>query len=298
MYETSNVELRSQTSSVGCRTDTARIEVHVRSSTSSSRRPMVRPCWPSAGSTSRIPCGSTANSSRSAAGCWTRLSTAPMNLRVGAPELLDGRRGVLARRHLGADDEQHAAGAMCATSAASVTGMTGGASMMIQSYFLRSSASSSSYLFEPSSSAGFGGMWPAGSSVRFGTDGRPRGVGERRVADEHVRQSRLLRAAERLVHARPAHVGVDDERLLTGLRERDRQTARDHRLAFVRARARDDERPAALVGRREQDRGAQRPDRFRERRRHAVLRASAPRPPLPSATRPEPCRGTAGRGAP
>ncbi len=42
--------------------------------------------------------------------------------------------------------------------AASVTAITGGASMMIQSNCCRSSSSVSRYLVEPSSSAGFGGM--------------------------------------------------------------------------------------------------------------------------------------------
>ena len=51
-----------------------------------------------------------------------------------------------------------------------VTGMTGGASITTQSYRRFSSAISSLYFGEQSNSTGFGGMCPAASSVRFGTD--------------------------------------------------------------------------------------------------------------------------------
>ena len=82
------------------------------------------------------------------------------------------------------------------------------------------------------------------------------------VANEQVRQARLLRQLEDLVDARTPHVGIHEKRPLPGLCERDREVAREHALAFARTRTRHHDAADALVCRREEHVRAHGPDRL------------------------------------
>ena len=104
--------------------------------------------------------------------------------------------------------------ALCATSAASVTAITGGESMITQSKCSFSDARKSRKRCEPSSSAGFGGIRPAGITHRPAT--LVLRMASLALAFPTSRFDRPGSCAhlEHLVHLRPAHVGVDEQHAL------------------------------------------------------------------------------------
>ena len=118
------------------------------------------------------------------------------------------------------------------------------------------------------------------------------------VADQHVRQPGLLRAAEDLVHARPAHVGVDQQHALAGLRER--RSPGCSRPCVLPSPGpvlvtTSDREPSSRG--REQHVGADARGTPRRSSRGTPLLMSGCGPATPSRRAPASCRGTAARGA-
>ena len=59
---------------------------------------------------------------------------------------------------------------------------------------------------------------------------------------QHTRQALFIRALEDLVHARPAHIRVDENNARAGLGDADGRVDRGHGFAFAGNGARDDDR--------------------------------------------------------
>ena len=212
-------------------------------------------------------------------------------------QLLHGGSRRLSARHLGADDEHHAVGELAAI-AASVTAMTGGESMITQSKCSLQRRDEILEALRAEQLRGIrrnaaGGQHP--QARHAASCARPRSASA-------LPTSRLDRPGscvdvEHLVHPRTAHVGVDQQHALAGLRQADRQVGRDQRLAFAGAGARDDERARALLGRREQDVGPDGAERLGEVRRDAAADQRIVAGARISASARAPCRVTAARGA-
>ena len=116
--------------------------------------------------------------------------------------------------------------------AESVTATSGGLSIMTRSKRSPSSAMN----FRKRSSEACRPGWAASGRRGSTRDWRcPVGfatVVDRRLADEHVRDAAVTRAIEDAVEARAAQIAVDDADALPALGERDRDAARDRRLAL------------------------------------------------------------------
>ena len=89
-------------------------------------------------------------------------------------------------------------------------------------------------------------------------------VAHARLPDEHLRQPALVRQPQWTMHARTAHVGVDDQHARASVRQRHRDVAGRRGFAFERLRAGDDEdlRPFGREAR--HDRRPQRAERLAE----------------------------------
>ena len=144
---------------------------------------------------------------------------APTKLRATLLELLErGARRVPAG-HLGADDEHARPTRGAPTIAASVTAMTGGESMRMRSKCSLSECQEVAEALRAEQLRRVRRVVTRRQHPQSGHRGLAHALARLRVADHQVGEPRLLLVSEHLVHARPAHVGVDQQHALAGLRE-------------------------------------------------------------------------------
>ena len=96
------------------------------------------------------------------------------------------------------------------------------------------------------------------------------------LADEQFRKPPVVRQPHRLVQARAAHVGVDEQHARAADGERQRDVDRRRGLAFQRLRAGDGDEPRRVRAAARHQRGAQRAERFAEVVRHRTRQQRVP----------------------